>query len=217
MDALAVSRRAVAFSVAFAFALGACRDCDAPPPAPAPATSSHGPRMPAGMLAPAASAGPTGSTTPLGSAALEVARGVRSGPWVELQIAPASDTASRSSFDRWKDDSRFVSIEAITLLHGPFARALPGFDLFVPRLFAAAAATKLANELEAFAAELDGVTTASAAREKWGAQSELVHALADDAAWTRTRGTLAATARELAGFAKAASAKGGGVWVLGPS
>jgi hypothetical protein len=100
-----------------------------------------------------------------------VARGIKGGAWAELQLARPGDTAERKDFERWRDDSWFVSLEAMTALHDPFARALPGFDLFLPRLYVPDALSTLATELDALAARSTGpaaVTSrelASVARE----------------------------------------------------
>lgn len=87
---------------------------------------------------------------------LRIARHVRGGAWTEIQVAGVGDTTARADFQHWRDDSVFVSLEAITLLHEPFARALPGFDLFLPRLFGPDALAKLATELEAFSKKASG-------------------------------------------------------------
>jgi hypothetical protein len=138
----------LAAACALGLAGAGCRSCaddrggavEAGPPQPA---------MPTGMLMP--------STTPSteleagAASALRVAHGVKGGAWTELQIAAAGDRPERVTFQHWRDDSSFVSLEAMTLMHEAFAKALPGFDLFLPRLFDPAALTRLAVELESFA------------------------------------------------------------------
>lgn len=170
-----------------AVATASCRDCDTPSVGPAeagPVATTSGPRMPVGMLSPAGSS--AGADTDAGERpSLGLAKGQKSGSWVELQIAGASDDASKKTFEHWKDDSRFLSVDALTQLHGVFARAMPGFDLFLPRLFAGEALAKLVKELEAFA---------------------------DDA---KNGATMRSTARDAATFAKEVSGKGRGLWVLG--
>jgi hypothetical protein len=110
------------------------------------------PTMPTGMLMPAASAGASaGASATAGATPGAVARGMKGGAWVELQIARAGDAADRREFTHWNDDSWFVSLEAMTRLHEPFAKTLPGFDLFLPRLFAPDALVKLGEELAAVA------------------------------------------------------------------
>jgi hypothetical protein len=115
--------------------------------------------MPAGMLMPvegggASSAADAGAGA--GPSAMRIARGMKSGAWTELQIAKPGDVAGRTEFQHWRDDSSFVSLEAMTLMHEAFARALPGFDLFLPRLFGPEALVKLGAELDAFAQRSSG-------------------------------------------------------------
>ena len=117
-----------------------------------------GPTLPTGMLVPSDAPSGAASSAPR----LSVARKVKSGAWVELQIARASDRADRRDFQHWRDDSRFVSLEAMTLLHEPFARSLPGFDLFLPRLYTSEALARLAAELDAFASRSEGDIAATA-------------------------------------------------------
>jgi hypothetical protein len=109
------------------------------------------------IVEPDASADASGST-------LRVARAVKGGAWTELQIARPGDRADRTDFQHWRDDSWFVSLEAMTLLHQAFAHALPGFDLFLPRMFAPDALVKLAAELDAFGQRASG-EIASTARD----------------------------------------------------
>lgn len=170
-------------------ALAGCRSCDedrgrAAERAEGGAAVS-GPTMPTGMLSPADAPSVADAPSAAASSASgpRVARHVKGGAWAELQLARPGDRAERRDFQRFRDDSVFVSIETMTQLHEPFARALPGFDLFLPRLFADEALTKLAAELETLG--------------------------------LRSQGEMAATARELAGVARDAAAKGSGLWVLG--
>ncbi len=109
-----------------------------------------GPTMPTGMLAPAPSVG-AGAGAGVDAGAMKVSRGIKSGAWTELQVAAPGDVADRRTFDHWREDSRFVSLEGMMKLHEAFARALPGFDLFLPRLFGPDALAKLATELDALA------------------------------------------------------------------
>lgn len=152
--------------VAFAGVAGAgCRGCGEERDGGARAT---GPAMPAGMLmgAEGGAGDARGADADAGAAAASgarVLRGVKGGAWAEVQAARAGDAPNRKDFDRWRDDSLFVSLEAMTLLHEAFARALPGFDLFLPRLFPPDALAKLATELAAF--EAAGGPLADAARE----------------------------------------------------
>lgn len=103
-------------------------------------------------------------TEDAGAAAGRVVRGRTSGAWVELQYARPGDAVDRRDFTRFRDDSWFVSLETMTMLHEPFARALPGFDLFLPRLFAPDALARLADELAAHA-RTSGGESAMAASE----------------------------------------------------
>lgn len=107
---------------------------------------------------------PAASTNAPSAANLRVARNVKGGAWTELQTARAGDRPDRIDFQHWRDDSRFVSLDAMTLMHEAFARALPGFDLFLPRLFSPDALVKLAGELDAFATRSGG-DIATTARE----------------------------------------------------
>lgn len=201
--------RSSVWLVAFGLGLFGCRGCDAPSYGPAeagPVTS--GPRMPAGMLSPAGDA-------EVKSRSLKLEKGIKTGSWVELQIADPKDEPSRARFNPYGDDSRFFSLDVLPLLHKPFASALPAFDLFVPRLFAGDTLTRLIDELAEFDKTLTYVKTLGSAKEKWGLQSEVVRELKDDAEWLALRATIAATARDVAAFAKEAAGKGRGLWVLG--
>lgn len=188
--------------------LAGCRACedgggggDPPPP------------MPTGMLAPA----PSGSAAaPADVAArLRVARRQTGGAFVELQIARPGDSADRVAFDHWQPASRFVPLDAMTLMHDAFARAKPGFDPFLPQLYDPAALGRLASELRAFRGQLGRVETAADARARWGASSELVRGLASDADWRAARGALLETVDELAAMAQDLSSKRESLWVLG--
>ena len=153
-----MTRVSVVSVLAATIALGGCRSCSEDKGRGEAAVS--GPTMPTGMLVPSDAPAAAASTT----SSLRVARNVKAGPWTELQVARPGDRAERLDFQHWRDDSHFVSLEAMTLLHEPFARALPGFDLFLPRLYPPAALTKLAAELDDFAKRADG-PIASTARE----------------------------------------------------
>ena len=127
------------------------------------------PTMPVGMLmtseagaGASASASESGAGAGAGAGAMRVTRGVKGGAWTELQVAAGGDSPERRTFEHWRDDSRFVSLEAMTLLHEAFARALPGFDLFLPRLYGPEALTRLAAELSAFEKRSTGDISATA-------------------------------------------------------
>lgn len=156
----------LATSIVLAAASGGCRSCAEDRGAAVDAGPAQ-PAMPTGMLMPVdgagAGAGP-GPGAEAGASAMRVARGIKSGAWTELQLAKPGDTRDRADFQHWRDDSSFVSLEAMTLMHEAFARALPGFDLFLPRLFAPDALMSLAAELEALAQRASG-DIAEAARE----------------------------------------------------
>ena len=119
------------------------------------------PTMPTGMLMPSAGAS-AGAGAGAGAGARGVVRGKKGGAWVELQIARAADERDRREFTHWNDDSWFLSLDAVTALHEPFAKALPGFDLFLPRLFAPDALLKLGDELAAFARSASGESAQTA-------------------------------------------------------
>jgi hypothetical protein len=146
---------------AAAVVLGGCRSCSEESGRAADGGAAvSGPTMPPGMLVPTDAPSAAASSAP----SLRLARHVKAGAWTELQVALPGDRAGRMDFQHWRDDSTFVSLEAMTLLHEPFARALPGFDLFLPRLFAGEALVKLAAELDAFALRSRG-EIAETARE----------------------------------------------------
>jgi len=147
----AMVRVDIASVLVVSMVLGGCRSCDEEKSAAADA-AAVGPTMPTGMLVP--NDGP--STAPGAGAELRVTRHAKGGAFSEIQVARAGDRADRRDFERWRDDSVFVSLPAMTLLHEPFARALAGFDLFLPRLFDGESLVRLASELEAFAGRAQG-------------------------------------------------------------
>lgn len=178
-------RSAFASVLGASLALGGCRSCDAPSNGAADAPPA-GPTMPTGMLVPSDAPSAAASA---GASAPRIAHHVKGGAFTELQVARPGDRADRVDFEHWRDDSSFVPLAAMTLLHEAFARALPGFDLFLPRLFGGEALARLASELDAFAARA--------------------------LALAQAQGDLAATAREIAAMARATAAKGSALWVLG--
>lgn len=146
---------------AIAAACGGCRGCGGADERESAADARVvQPTMPAGMLMPGAEAGAGAGASAGAEAGAEagagVVRGRKSGAWVELQRARPGDGDDRREFTRWDDDSWFVSIDAMTALHEPFARALPGFDLFLPRLFSPEALVRLGEELAWFARAANG-------------------------------------------------------------
>jgi hypothetical protein len=144
-------------------AITGCRSCADDHATPAADSGPPQPPMPAGMLMGSDGAATTIGTGPDAGGA-RVARGMKSGAWTELQIARSGDGPDRTEFEHWRDDSWFVSLEAMMQLHEAFARALPGFDLFLPRLFEPRALVLLGGELEAVASRSTG-DLAGAARE----------------------------------------------------
>jgi hypothetical protein len=163
------------------------------------------------MLVPSPAASGSGDVS--GAERLMLTRAKKGGQWVELQIARPNDEPDRRSFERWQERSRFLSPDVMAVLHEPFARALPGFDSFLPRLFDRAALEQLRGELTRFNGSLRSVETLEAAKGKWGAG--WIAELPGDDAWIAARGTLAATVDELSSWAAGLAAKGDGLWVLG--
>lgn len=149
------------------------------------------------------------------SARLRLGRGVASGTWVELQSTTAADSPTRSDFDRFRGDARFLTLDAMALLHDAFARASPGFDLFVPRLLDRDACARVAVELRVLVTEWSR-SGPGAGRARWGSRSELVRAL-DDSSWSAVRDTFVATLEELVRLFDEAARDRRAIWVLGPS
>ena len=192
--------------------LSGCRGCSDATESSAPAASA--PTMPVGMLVPLP--GTAARDAPASPAErLSIARGKKSGAWAELQVAPANDGPDRTAFERWRADSRFVPLEAMALLDGAFARALPGFDLFLPRLFDRTALGRLRAELATLRAQLATIPNAAAANERWGGSSSLIRELPDDAAWVAARTALTGTIDELSALASDLETMGKSLWVLG--
>lgn len=207
-----IARRA---ALLLALGVEGCRGCDG---GASPASVDAGqPPMPSGMLVPS----PSGVASEAGgakdaAARLRVTRGEKGGAFTELQIAPAGELPDRWDFTHWRDDSRFVSLDAMTLLNVPFARALPGFDLFLPRLFPPEALARLVTELDAYEKDWTSLATLADAKARWAKYSELVAGLRTDAEWRDARAALVATIHELVALAKDLSAKRESLWVLGP-
>lgn len=209
---MAGSRKAPWLSLLLALGVAGCRGCSGAAQDVAPEAS--GPTMPVGMLTPLPDAAPP---APPGSPAdrLSMARGKKGGEWAELQIARPGESPERTSFERGQPDSRFLSLDAMTLLHHPFARALPGFDLFLPRRFDGAALGRLRVELAAMKAQVEAIPNVAAAKERWGEASALLAALPDDTAWLDARGALVRTIDDLSALADDVERQGGSLWVLG--
>lgn len=202
-----------------------CSKSDAPADAGLSVASSQRP-MPTGMLMP----GPTGMIAPGAAnasanaepsrppspARLRVTLHEKAGAFTELQVAPNGDPPTRLVFDHWREDSHFVSLDAMTLLTPAFAAALPGFDLFMPRLFDPKALGRLDTELGIFAQTWSAVPTAAAAKAKWALYSDHVRSLQTDAQWLASRDALTKTIDELVGIARSIGGSGHSLWVLGP-
>ncbi len=178
-----------------------------------PRSGTSGPTMPVGMLAPLPDAAPP--PAPGAAERLSMARGKTAGEWAELQVARANDGPDRRAFERWQPDSRFLSLDAMRLLHDAFARALPGFDLFLPRHLDGAALGRLRAELAVLKTALAAMPDARSAKARWGEASSLVAALPDDVAWLDARAALLGTIDALTELAVDLEAKGEGLWVLG--
>lgn len=179
-------------------------------------TEASLPTMPTGMLSPLPEGATPRPSSGSGPDRLAIARAQTSGEWVELQVQRgAGDDKARRALERWKPDSRFVSFDVMVLLHDPFAKALPGFDLFLPRLFEGSALTTLRTELTSMRAVVAGVTSLPSAKARFGEVSSLVRELADDSAWRAAQATLLATIDEIVAFAAELEKKSLGLWVLG--
>ena len=175
--------------------------------------------MPPGMLNGAA-AEDGAAAEPLDDVAkVRIARGKKSGEWMELQAATPGEKGEPSAaarLVRFKDDSRFLAPAAFTLLHAPFAKALPGFDAFQANFFSPAALARLAAELETFAREVAGVDNAAAAKTSLAGVSDLVARVRSDEEWRTLRDTLVKTMRDIASFATELSKSDRGLWVVAP-
>jgi hypothetical protein len=139
------------------------------------------PTMPKGMLAPApVPIVDAGEPLPRPARLRAYAARPTAGDWVLVRAAP--------------DDNgrRYVSVDTMTLLHDAFARAMPGFDLFVPRRFEGDGLARLASELRSFKQEWVAIGTADDAKGKWGKTSSFILTL-DGSEWIAARDALAAT------------------------
>lgn len=182
--------------------LAGCR-CGEPAREEAPSP----PAMPSGMLAPLPAIPPRVDAVE----ALSMTRGKTAGEWIELQLAATNDVPDRRTFERWLPESRFLSLDAMTLLHDPFARALPGFDLFLPRLLDPPALARLDAELVAFGAS---VATLSLVDAKRRFASPVIHSLENEASWQAVRSALLNTVEELTGLARGLAPTGRGLWIV---
>jgi hypothetical protein len=206
----------VSASAVVALSVVSCRDhadtSSSSPTASVSASLARGPKMPAGLLVP----GPgeaTGASPATTKERLELGRDKKGNEWAELQSALPNATPDHTKLVRFQPDSRYLSLDAMGLLHDQFTHALPGFDLLLPRFFDAAAVGRLRAELEKFATELSGLSR-RAAIERWAASSDLIRGLRDEAAWLEARATLVATLAEVGRFLQGLEARKATMWAI---
>lgn len=182
--------RAISGASLLGVLLAGCRGCDranetADPP---PAASATGPRMPVGLLEgrppPAADGiGPGEGGPPLRERLRLVA--LPRVEWVELRIVRGAGPRTRSPDGG--PDSRYLSLDALALVHDALARASPGFDLFQPRVLDAAGIGRLRFELVLLRTDVAETADRKAALVRWGEVSALLRELRDDPSWLETR------------------------------
>jgi hypothetical protein len=105
--------------------------------------------------------------------------------WVELRIVRGGAPRTRSSDGG--PDSRYLSLDALALLHDALGRASPGFDLFQPRVLDAAGIGRLRFELVLLRTDVAETPDRKAALRRWGEISTLLRELRDDPSWLETR------------------------------
>ncbi len=201
-------RRTLALALALAGATG-CRACESEA---APDAGAQ-PTMPTGMLVPA-----TSEPAPVAprfdfAARMRVAPKRDAEAVVELAPAPAGDSEEKKAFERNAPGARFLSPDAMGLLHECFARAKPGFDPFRPHFLDAKALVKLEKELSAFAATVSAISTAASARARFEG-SDAVRSIVTDDEWRRGRDALVASIDELRRMSVDLAGQGRGLWVL---
>lgn len=174
---------------------------------------ASGPTMPVGLLAPLPDGAGAGAAARFALLQGTAARDPGTG-WIELQRARDGDGPERSAFERGLATSSYLSADAMTFLHDAFARALPGFDPFLPHFFDRDALGRLVRELVVVRADLARTTSLAGAKDRWGASST-VAGLADDAAWDAARTALLRTIEGLSALAAEGVRDGRGLWVLG--
>jgi hypothetical protein len=186
-----VDRRVpLAVMLGLVLGLGGCRACEGSSVAPGePMVEAGGPPMPVGLLgAGRPVAAPAGSLSV--PERLRLASEARP-EWAELRILaphpgePPGLPPTRSV--EGGPDSRFLSLDAMTLLHDAFGRASPGFDLFQPRLFDAHAVGRLRGELALVRTDVVDATDRLRALARWGEVSAMVRELRDDPSWLEAR------------------------------
>lgn len=198
-----------------ALGLSSCRPRQDPTPASETADASMQKPLPLGMLGTSALPSLSDAGAPAGIARrlrTSRERGTAAGI-VELYPAAPGDTPTRTTFEHLKGGSLYLPLDAMTLLHESFARAMPGFDTFVPQLLDAVALGRLRAELVRFGKLWMEAPSAASARERWPL-SPLVRELSGDAEWQEARTALAATLDEIAHLSIAQESAGAGLWVL---
>lgn len=205
-------RHALVLTVLFA----GCR-CGAPE-GDAPARDAGQPPMPTGMLVPVEGSAPVPASSTLADAGpgrrMALTQGETGGAFVELQPSAKGELPDRRDFTRWQKTSHYLSVDAITLLHGPLARANPGFDLFVPRYFGPYALERLVTELATFEKAWAALGSMVAAKETWARQSSFIDGLANEAEWAEAKAGLLATVQKLSALAAAHAKRDEGLWIL---
>lgn len=194
-----------------AFLLVACKSNDPPPAQGAEAQDASMQRpLPTGMLAPPPA---SASAAPAVAKSLRSVREATTGEWIELQPAPEGESPKKTKFDFFKKDSLFVPLDAMTLLHDSFARAMPGFAMFTPQLFVATALADLKAQLREFRRIWLSVPGAAQARQRWPYSARVKIALTDEL-WRDFQAELVFTIDEIMSFADARMKTGEGAWVL---
>lgn len=179
-------------------ALGAlfagCRACDDG----APPGGNVQPPMPTGMLS-----APREATAPLSEDVLARLRASRTAQpgWVEL--APGGTVM---------DESRWVSLTALSLMENAFARAQPGFGPFGARDVQPESMARLASELRAQRAEWLMVHSIAEAKAKWPAVGAL-HDVQSDAQWRSMRDAFVLTLEDVAAHVDRLTARSAGMRV----
>jgi hypothetical protein len=196
-------------------ALSGCRGCEGAPAHEAQEAS--GPTMPTGLLTPPAPLPVPATDSPQKDAAAGLSLGtVKTDGAVELQVAQSNDAPDRTSFERGLRGSRFLSLDAMPLFHDAFAKAAPGFDLFLPRLLDGTALGRLRAELRDLRGRVASTSNLAAAKAQWAAVAPLISGLADDSEWLSARAELLGTIDSIVAFAAGVADQGKGLWILGP-
>jgi len=144
---------------------------------------------------------------------LRVSHEAVTGSFIELQPAAPGDTPGKTTFEHLKPTSIFVPLDAMTLLHPAFARAQPGFDLFVPALFDTAALGRLRTQLADFSKGWSSIATAQDAHKRYPL-SAAIRGIKNDDEWLRARDALVSSIGEITTFVDEHEKKNENVWVL---